>query len=153
MSALKETQKIKVVQIHEQTMKQFFNPTPTPKIAHQGPKTSKMTPKLSQNQMSEFKVTQKMKVVQLHEQIPKQCLNPTLIPKIAHQGPKSEKRPKIKSKSKVEIEENKEKEEEKEDKESIISIIRLFLLLSSTQVKPQRASVPLFLSLYEFISI
>jgi len=57
MSELKETKKMKVVQLDEQTPKQLSNPTPTPKIAHQGPKTSKMTPKLSQNQISEFKVT------------------------------------------------------------------------------------------------
>ena len=34
MSELKETKKIKVVQLHEETSKQFLNPTPTPKIAH-----------------------------------------------------------------------------------------------------------------------
>ena len=30
----KETKKMKVVQVHEQTPKQLSNPTPTPKIAH-----------------------------------------------------------------------------------------------------------------------
>ena len=45
---LKETQKMKVVQLHEQTPKQFLNPSPTPKIVHQGPKKSKMSPKLGQ---------------------------------------------------------------------------------------------------------
>ena len=83
MSELKETKKMKVVQLHEQTPNQLLNPTPTPKIARQGPKKSKMTTKLSQNQMSESKVTQKMKVLQLHEQTAKQCLSPTLNPKIA----------------------------------------------------------------------
>ena len=38
---------------------------------------SKMTPKLSQNQMSDLKETKKMKVVQLHERTPKQLSNPT----------------------------------------------------------------------------
>ena len=63
MSEFKVTQKIKVVQVHEQNPKHFLNPNPTPKMAHQGPKKSKLTPKLSQNQMSELKETQKMKVV------------------------------------------------------------------------------------------
>ena len=44
-----------------------MDPSPTPKIARYGPKMSKITPKLSQNQMSELKETKKMKVVQLHE--------------------------------------------------------------------------------------
>ena len=55
MSELKETKKMKVVQLHEQTPKQFSNPTTTPKIAHQGPNKTKMTPKISQNQRSELK--------------------------------------------------------------------------------------------------
>ena len=55
---------------------------------HQGPKKTKITPKLSQIQMSEFRESQKMKVVQVNEWTPKQFLNPTLNPKIAHQGPK-----------------------------------------------------------------
>ena len=47
-----------------------------------------------------------MKIVQLHEQTLKQCLNPSQTPKIAHQDKKRGKNvPKIKSKSKVEIEE------------------------------------------------
>ena len=41
--------------VYEETQKQFLNPTPTPKIAHQGPKKSKMTQKSSQYQKSEFK--------------------------------------------------------------------------------------------------
>ena len=45
------------ISLYEETPKQFLNRTPTPKIALQGPKKSKMTPKLSQNRMSEFKVT------------------------------------------------------------------------------------------------
>ena len=84
-----KTQKTKVISLYQETPKQFLNPTPTPKIACQGPKTSKMTPKLSQNQMSESKVTQKMKVVHLHEQTLKQCLDPCQTPKIDRQGPKN----------------------------------------------------------------
>ena len=49
MSELKETKKMKVIQLHEQSPKQLLNLNPTPKIAHQGPKMSKMTPKLSEN--------------------------------------------------------------------------------------------------------
>ena len=110
-SELKETQKMKVVQVHEQTTKQLSNLTPTRKIAHQGPKKSKLIQKLSQNQMSEFKETQKMKVVQVHEQTSKQLLNPMPTTKIARQGPKKVKNyPKIMSKSNVRIERNKEDE-------------------------------------------
>ena len=47
--------------------KTVFEPYPNPKNSPLGPKKSKMTPKLSQNQMSEFKVTKKIKVAQLHE--------------------------------------------------------------------------------------
>ena len=50
---------MKVTQLHEQNPKQFLNPTPTPKLAHQGPKKSKMTKKLSQIQMSELKEIRK----------------------------------------------------------------------------------------------
>ena len=39
-----------------------------------------MTPKLSQNKMSELKETKKMKVVQLHEYTPEQFLNPSPTP-------------------------------------------------------------------------
>ena len=77
MSELKETKKIKAFQLHEQTQKQLSNHTPILKIAHYGPKKSKMTPKLCQNHMSELKETKKMKVVQLHERTPKQLSNPT----------------------------------------------------------------------------
>ena len=91
MSGVKETQKMKAVQLYEQTPKQFSNQTPTPKIAHQGPKKSKMTPKLSQNQMSEMEETKKMKVVQLHNETSKQFLIPTPTPKIVRQGPKKSK--------------------------------------------------------------
>ena len=66
-----------------------------------------MTPKLSQNQMSELKVSSKMKVVQLHEETPKQLLNPTLTPKNSPLGPQKAK---IKSKSNVRIEGNTENE-------------------------------------------
>ena len=40
---------------------------PQPQKCPVGPKKAKMTPKLSQNKMSELKETKKMKVVQLHE--------------------------------------------------------------------------------------
>ena len=80
MSELKETKKMKVAQILEQTPKQFLNPSSTPKIAGQGPKELKMAPKLSQNQMSELKETKKMKVAQLHESTSNQLLNPTPTP-------------------------------------------------------------------------
>ena len=86
ISEMTETYKMKVGQLHEQTPKQFSNPTPTPEIAHQGPKKPKMTPKLSQNQRSELKEEQKIKVVQLHEYTPKQYLNSTATSKKAHHG-------------------------------------------------------------------
>ena len=54
MSEFEETKKMKVVQLYNETSKQFLIPTPTPKIARQGPKKSKMTPKVSQNQISEL---------------------------------------------------------------------------------------------------
>ena len=82
---------MKVVQLDEWTPKQFLNPTSTPKIAHWGPKMSKMTQKLSQNHLSELKIAQKMKVVQLHEDISKQLWNHTPSPKIAHEGPQKSK--------------------------------------------------------------
>ena len=49
MSELKEAKKNKVVQLHEWTLIILWNPTPTPKIANQGPKNLKMTTRLSQN--------------------------------------------------------------------------------------------------------
>ena len=42
-------------------------PFTIPKYSPLGPKVSKITPKWSQNQISELKETKKMKVVQLHE--------------------------------------------------------------------------------------
>ena len=65
MSELKETKKMKVVQLHERTPKKLSKPTPTPKWPIRAQKKSKMTPKLSQNQRSELKETEKMKIVQL----------------------------------------------------------------------------------------
>ena len=73
MSELKETKKMKVAQLHEQTKKQDLNPSPTPKIARQGPKKLKMTPKLSQNQISELKETKKMKAAQLMSRPKNSC--------------------------------------------------------------------------------
>ena len=95
ISELTKTYKMKIVQLHEQTPKQFLNFSSTPKIARQGPKKSKMTPKLSQNKMSELKVTQKMKVAQLHEQTPKQLSNPTLTQKQPIREPQPQKQPYI----------------------------------------------------------
>ena len=61
-SELKESQKIKVVKLHEQTSEQFLNHTQNPKIAYyQRPKKSKTTPKLSQNQKTQLKVTKSIK--------------------------------------------------------------------------------------------
>ena len=80
MSELKETKKMKVAQLHEQTPRQLSNSTSTPKIDRWGPKKSKMTQKLSHYQMSETKETKKIKVVQLHEQTPKQVWNPIPTP-------------------------------------------------------------------------
>ena len=71
---------MKVFQLHELTPKQFFNPSPTPKIARLGPQKVKNDPKIK----SELKETKKMIVLQLHELTPKQLLNPTQTPKIAH---------------------------------------------------------------------
>ena len=50
MSELKETNKMKVVQLHEWTPKRLLNPT-QPKNIPLGPQKLKMTQKLSQNQM------------------------------------------------------------------------------------------------------
>ena len=58
---------MKVVQLHEYTPKQLLNPTPTPKPAHSGPKKTKTTAKLSQNQLTELKESHKIKVVALYE--------------------------------------------------------------------------------------
>ena len=46
MSELKETKKMKAVQLNEQTPKKLSNATPIPNKAYQGPKKSKMTPKI-----------------------------------------------------------------------------------------------------------
>ena len=53
MSELKDTQKIKVVTIYEQTP-QIFGTLPKPKNSPLGHKKVKKTPKLSQNQMSTY---------------------------------------------------------------------------------------------------
>ena len=44
-----------------------FQPYPTPKIAHLGPKSQKWPQKLSENQKLELKELQKINVVQLDE--------------------------------------------------------------------------------------
>ena len=51
----------------------MFGPFPKPKNSPLGPKKSKMTPKLSQNQMSKLKETKKIKVVQLHKRYIQHC--------------------------------------------------------------------------------
>ena len=61
ISELKETQKMKVVQLHEQIPKQLSNPTLTPKPAHQGPKQTKMTQKSSQLQCQNSGSPRKLK--------------------------------------------------------------------------------------------
>ena len=66
MSELKETRKMKVVQLHEYTSKQLSNPTPTPKKPFKAPK-SKNYQKIKQKQISEFTETYKMRIVQLYE--------------------------------------------------------------------------------------
>ena len=90
ISELNEPQKIKVVQLHEQTTKQLSNPTPTPQTSPLGPNRDKKDSKIK---ISEFRESQKIKVVQLHKWKPKIFLSPTLNLKIAHQGPKKTKRP------------------------------------------------------------
>ena len=90
-SELKETQKLKFVELHKQTLKQLSNSTQTPNIAHQDHKKFKDGPKIKQNQISEMTKAYKMKVVLLNEQTPKHLLNPSPTPKIARQGPKKSK--------------------------------------------------------------
>ena len=53
---------MKVVQLDEQTQKQYSTPSHAPKIVRWGPKKFKMTPKLSQNQKSKSKNSQKKKM-------------------------------------------------------------------------------------------
>ena len=71
-----------------QTVFQLY---PNPKNSSLGPKKSKMTPTLSQNQMqmSEFKESYKMTVVKLHELTPKQFLNPSPTSQKSPLGPKN----------------------------------------------------------------
>ena len=45
MSEMEETKKMKVVQLHNETSKQFLLSILTPKITHQGPKKSKIKSK------------------------------------------------------------------------------------------------------------
>ena len=58
---------MKVVQLHLWIPKQFLNPKFNPKIAHRGPKKTKITPKLSKNQMPDLNETKKIKVFALYE--------------------------------------------------------------------------------------
>ena len=58
---------MKVVQLHDYNLKTVVEPYSKPKNSPLGPKKSKMTPKLSQNKMSDLKETLKAKVVQLDE--------------------------------------------------------------------------------------
>ena len=73
MSEFRESQKMKVVQLYEWTPKQLLRPTPTINIAHQGPKKSKMTQKLSQNKMSELKETKKIKLFNYMSRLKNSC--------------------------------------------------------------------------------
>ena len=68
--------------------KKFSDLTPTPKIARQGPKRFKMTPKRQKIRKSENKICHKIKVISLNEYTPKKFLGPTPAPKNARQGPK-----------------------------------------------------------------
>ena len=54
-SELKETKKIKDIQLHELTPNQFLSPTPNPQKTYYGSKKYKTTQKLSQHQKSELK--------------------------------------------------------------------------------------------------
>ena len=65
MSELKETKKMKVVQLHESTPNQLLNPTPTPKKPFKAP-PKKNYPKTKQKQISEFTETYKMRILQLY---------------------------------------------------------------------------------------
>ena len=89
-SELTETQKMKVLQLHEETQNQFTNLMPTPKIAHQGPKNSKLTPKLGQKQISELKVT-KTKLLHYMSR-PQNNLNPNPQNSLFCPPPKAKKR-------------------------------------------------------------
>ena len=55
MSEYKETKKMKVAQLHEKTPNLLLNPTPTPKIAHYGPKKEKITAMLSNKSETHYK--------------------------------------------------------------------------------------------------
>ena len=101
-----KTQKKKVINLNKETPKQFLDPTPNLKSSPLGPKKSKMTPKLSQNQLSELKETKKIKIVQLHEQTQEQLSNPTPSSNIVHQGPKNSKMtPKLSQSQRSELKE------------------------------------------------
>ena len=107
MSELKETKKMKVIQLHEPTPKQFSNPTPTQKIAPQSPKKSKMTPKLSQNQMSELKKRRKRKLFNYMSRSKNRFRTLPQPQKQPIRAPKIKNDPKIKQKkSNIRIEEN-----------------------------------------------
>ena len=56
MSKLEETKKMKVVQLHNETSKQFFIPTSTPKIAIRAPK-NKQQPKIKSKSKVRIKAT------------------------------------------------------------------------------------------------
>ena len=61
---------MKVVQLHEYTLTQIFNPTITPTIAHWGPKKSKTSLQIIQNQTSKLNEIMIIKIVQLDEKTP-----------------------------------------------------------------------------------
>ena len=88
MSEFKETQKMKVVQLYQQTPKQFLNPLPIPKIAYQGPKNKK-DPKIKSksNIIIERNIENKSCSTTLLDL--KTLFNPNLTPKIVESQPDS----------------------------------------------------------------
>ena len=88
---MKGLYKIKDVQLHKCTPKQFFNLNLTPKISHSGPQKSIMTPNLSQNQILELKKSIENKSCSTTRVDSKKVFQPFPDPTIAHWGPKKSK--------------------------------------------------------------
>ena len=57
MLELKEIQEMKVGVLNEQTTKQYLNPNPAPKSAHQGPKKQKNDYKIKSNSKVKIEVS------------------------------------------------------------------------------------------------
>ena len=110
---MKKTQKIKIVQLHEKTPKQCFNPDLTLKIAHYGPKKSN-DPKLEsnlkvRNESCSTKLVDPKTVFELYTNPKNSPLRPQKVkndPKNSPLGQKVKNEPKIMTNSKVSIEEN-----------------------------------------------